>query len=339
MELDVEVAKLKIAKSNHQSEIYRLKDKLRDTFPQAIKRTEAALTALEKDIQQYAQNSSKVTHFDILIGGGRYDKPEEAGKAILAACHASTSATPSEIGQYLGFKLAVSFQPFTKEFLLYIKGAGQYHVSLSDKPLGNIARLRNALEKLPEQLHERQQALGDLNKQTKIAQAEVAKPFPSDQLLNEKIKRLQEIDIALNLETSPPAQIEQSEEITKGQGESLNIKAAAPQTQELKSPINAEAEKHALLERARQTLGQDWQLAPTEPGRSYSGDIIETDENYAIQQTGPAQGIIHDLSQAPNLKTRLFFGSRENLEITYDEQGQCQIQSEHEHEHNLERGR
>ena len=176
MQLDIEVAKLKLAKSNHQSEIYRLQDKLRDFLPKSIKITQRQIETLKSDAQKYAQNSIETAHFDILIAGRHYGKPEEAGKAILAACRAHANATPAEIGEYRGFKLALSFQPFAKEFLLHIGGAGQYQIPLGDNALGNITRLKNALEKLPASLENHNQKLAELLRQVKIAQEEVVTP-------------------------------------------------------------------------------------------------------------------------------------------------------------------
>jgi N12 class adenine-specific DNA methylase len=340
MELDVEVAKLKFAKSGYQSEIYRLQDKLQGFLPQEIKRTQMTIATLAKDAEKYAQNSNETAHFDILIDGRHYDKPEEAGKAILAACGSHANVKPEEIGQYQGFTLALSFQPLNKEFFLHIKGAGEYRVPLSDKALGNISRLKNAFEKLPERLQDRQQELENLIRQTKIAEEEVVKPFLQEEQLNDKIKRLQELDVALNLDSALPEPDGQDKGIAEGQEATPKIEAATPVqgNKDRETLSEAETERQALLERAQLALGDNCFIAPSEPGSSYSGDIIEAGEHYAIQKTGHSLGIIHDLKATPNLKARLFVGSGKDLKIAYDEHGECKIENERELEQALGRG-
>ncbi|MDR1481796.1 MAG: hypothetical protein LBI74_04135 [Synergistaceae bacterium] len=298
------------------------------------------IETLEQDSKKYTKNSTETAHFDILIAGKRYDKPEDAGKAIFAACDSHANITPSQIGEYQGFKLALSFQPTTKEFLLHINGAGHYTVSLGDNALGNIARLKNALGKLPERLENSKQKLEGLIRQTKIAKEEVIKPFTQEEPLNEKIKRLQEIDVSLNLDTAKTStQKTQDKDSTIEESEGAMPTTSVEPIVEEETTAQKDNEKQAALDRARLLLGENCSIVPSEPGRSYSGNIIETSENYAIQKTGYSLGIIHDLQETPNLKAKLFVGNGKDLEIIYDEQGKCQVKNEHEREHVLSRGR
>ena len=200
MELDVDVAKLKVMRADHQSKQFRLEDRLLKYFPEQIRECESEIAGLEIDLNTLAENPEPENGFaGMVIHGKAYSSVKKAGTAILEACQEITDseAPPMEIGSYRGFKLILSFNVFGHHMTL--QGALSYKTDLGGDLRGNITRLDNTLDRLPQFLEEAGARLKDLRQQTEAAMAEAGKPFPREEELRCKSARLVELDAQLNL--------------------------------------------------------------------------------------------------------------------------------------------
>jgi hypothetical protein len=210
MDLDIQVARLKLLKASHLSQRYAMEDNLYQYFPSQIRQTEERIRGYEQDIARLkefvledGQKFSPMT-----ISGVRYDEKEPAGKALLEACKTKTSPDPAEIGEYRGFKLFLSFDTFNKAFQLTIKNALGHSIVLGNDVYGNISRIDNALSGLPREVERCQRNLEDIHRQMDEARLEVDKPFAQEQELKEKSARLSELDALLNMEKGRPEMID-----------------------------------------------------------------------------------------------------------------------------------
>ena len=200
MELDVDVAKLKVMRADHQSKQFRLEDRLLKYFPEQIRECESEIAGLEIDLNTLAENPEPENGFaGMVIHGKAYSSVKKAGTAILEACQEITDfeAPPMEIGSYRGFKLILSFNVFGHHMAL--QGALSYKTDLGGDLRGNITRLDNTLDRLPQFLDEAGARLKDLRQQAEAARAEAGKPFPREEELRRKSARLVELDAQLNL--------------------------------------------------------------------------------------------------------------------------------------------
>ena len=199
MELDVDVARLRVMKADFQSKKYRLEDDILKRSPSEIRRNEAMIAGIRADMQTLAEHPHPMEGFaGMTIHGRTYTEKGEAGEALLDAIAGVTQTEPVEIGSYRGFKVTAALTMFG-EHKVSFRGAVAYTVELGGSAVGNITRIDNALSKLPEQLEETQDRLADLNRQLESAKIEAAKPFTMDAELREKSARLAELDAALNL--------------------------------------------------------------------------------------------------------------------------------------------
>lgn len=202
MDLDIQVARLKLLKASHLSQRYTIEDNLHKYFPSQIRQTEERICGYEQDIARQnefaledGQKFSTMT-----IGGIQYDEKELAGKALLEACKAKTAPEPTAIGEYRGFTLVLSFDTFSKAFQLTLKYVLSHPIILGSDVYGNISRIDNALSGLPEKLEICKRSLEDLQRQMEEGKLEVDKPFAQEQELAEKASRLAELDALLNME-------------------------------------------------------------------------------------------------------------------------------------------
>ena len=202
MDLDIQVARLKLLKASHLSQRYAMEDNLHKYFPSQIRQT-------EERIRGYAQDIARLNEFvledgqkflPMTIGGIKYDEKELAGKALLEACKAKTSPEPAAIGEYRGFTLILSFEKYTKAFQLSLKNVLSHSIILGSDVYGNISRIDNALSALPEKMEQSRRSLEDLQRQVEEGKLEVEKPFAQEQELTEKAARLAELDALLNME-------------------------------------------------------------------------------------------------------------------------------------------
>ena len=215
MDLDIDVARLKVLKADHQSQQYRMEDKLLKYFPAEIERQTGYIRGFEADIQTVTTHPQIVEGFcGMEILGKHYMEKEDAGEMILAACKEMKATEPIPLGSYRGFQMELSFDSFRHDFDITLKGAVSHRVSLGTDARGNIIRLDNALSSIPEKLEKAHEQLTNLQNQQEATRAELGKPFPQEAELAEKSARLAELDAALNMEDSMPER-EEAEQADK----------------------------------------------------------------------------------------------------------------------------
>ena len=217
MDLDVQVAKLKVLKADHQSQKFRLQDKLLTKFPADIQEMNAHIAGLKADAQLAAAHPQVQEGFcGMTIKGVTYDEKKTAGERLVLACSELPNAEEKVIGSYRGFELSLRFDAFRTEYQALLKGQRKYTVPLGTDPLGNIIRLDNALNNLPERITAAENELDTLHQQQAAAQIEVEKPFPQEEELAEKSARLAELNAQLDVDekSHEPEQDEEEQEDT-----------------------------------------------------------------------------------------------------------------------------
>ena len=212
MDLDIDVARLKVLKADHQSQQYRMEDKLLKYFPAEIEKQTGYIHGFEADIKTVEAHPQIAEGFcGMEIMGKAYTEKADAGEILLAACKDTKSADPVPLGSYRGFQMELSFDSFRNEFDVTLKGAVSHRVALGTDARGNITRLDNALAGIPERLERANEQLNNLYNQQEAAEAEVGKPFPQEAELAAKSLRLAELHAALNMEDSAEKRDERSE--------------------------------------------------------------------------------------------------------------------------------
>ena len=208
MDLDVEVSRLKLLKSDYLSQKYDLEDKLAQTYPKKIAALTERLKHCEADAETARANlPAEKRSFAMVVNGTAYNDKVEAGRAVLE--HAKTLASPSPVplGSYRGFNLEVGFDPMSRQFEVSLVGARTYKAPLGTDDAGVITRIDNAIERIGRELETAKQALADARKQIANAEAELAKPFDKERELADKSKRLAELDRLLNMDKPDQPQI------------------------------------------------------------------------------------------------------------------------------------
>ena len=215
MDLDVQVAKLKVLKADHQSQKFRLQDKLLTKFPADIQETNAYIAGVKADAQLAAAHPQVQEGFcGMTIKGVTYDEKKTAGERLVLACSELPNAEEKVIGSYRGFELSLRFDTFRSEYQAILKGERRYPVALGTDPLGNIIRLDNSLNNFPERINSAENELATLHQQQTAAQIEVEKPFPQEEELAEKSARLAELNAQLDVDEKShgPEQDEEEQE-------------------------------------------------------------------------------------------------------------------------------
>ena len=215
MDLDVQVAKLKVLKADHQSQKFRLEDKLLTKFPADIRETNAYIAGVKADAQLTAAHPQVQEGFcGMTIRGVTYDEKKTAGERLVLACSELPNAEEKVIGSYRGFELSLRFDTYRSEYQAILKGQRRYPVALGTDPLGNIIRLDNSLNNFPERINSAENELATLHQQQAAAQIEVEKPFPQEEELAEKSARLAELNAQLDVDekSHDPEQEEQPDE-------------------------------------------------------------------------------------------------------------------------------
>ena len=201
MDLDVDVARLKLMKADHQSKQYRLEDQLLKTFPEEIEKNKGFIAGLEADMKTLAEHPHPEDGFaGMEVRGDTLTDKENAGAAMLDACKEVKGADPVPVGSYRGFTMSVSFDAFRQEYMLLLKGQMTHRATLGTDPRGNLTRIDNALSQMPQRLEAVKNQLDNLYQQQAAAKAEVGKPFPQEQELRDKSARLAELDVLLNMD-------------------------------------------------------------------------------------------------------------------------------------------
>ena len=226
MDLDIDVARLKVLKSDHQSQQYRLEDRLLKYFPAEMEKQRGFIQGFEADMQTVtAHPLPKEGFVGAEIQGRTFSEKELAGEAILAACKSYTGMEPVALGTYRGFSMELSYNSLSQEYEIALKGSMTHTVTLGTDARGNFTRMDNTLAGLEGRKEKAQVQLENLHNQQEAAKAELGKPFPQEAELAEKSARLAELDAALNMDNHG---IE--EEVTEPEGRSsvlADLKAKA----------------------------------------------------------------------------------------------------------------
>ena len=201
MDLDVQVAKLKVLRGDFQNQKYRLEDKLLKTFPEEIQKQKTRITALQQDSQIAAAHPQDKENFcGMTIKGMVYDDKKAAGERLLLARQEMPNADMMLLGTYRGFELNIRFDSFKNEHQAVLRAELSYPVSLGDDARGNITRLDNAIDNFADRIADAENALQNLEQQKQAAEIEVAKPFAQEEELAEKSARLAELNALLNID-------------------------------------------------------------------------------------------------------------------------------------------
>ena len=261
MDLDIDVARLRLLKSDHQSHQYRMEDDLLKRFPEKIKENEGFIAGLEADMKTLAEHPHpmvpvkpaappqadgeqpdapaapaaetaavevKQGFAGMVIGDQTFTDKIEAGKALIAEIRKGIKpGEPVEIGTYRGFSMALSVEDFGRTIVLTLKGQMSHRAELGDDVLGNLLRIDHALNKMPDRVTALHSQLDNLHQQLKEIQGEIGKPFPQEAELQQKSERLAELNAQLGIEDGPAPV-----------GERLLAKDARPSVLEgLKRPV------------------------------------------------------------------------------------------------------
>ena len=201
MDLDVQVAKLKVLRGDFQNQKYRLEDKLLKTFPEEIQKQKTRIAALQQDSQTAAAHPQDKENFcGMTIKGMVYDDKKVAGERLLLARQEMPNADMMLLGTYRGFELNIRFDSFKNEHQAVLRAELSYPVSLGDDARGNITRLDNAIDNFADRIADAENALQNLEQQKQAAEIEVAKPFAQEEELAEKSARLAELNALLNID-------------------------------------------------------------------------------------------------------------------------------------------
>lgn len=226
MDLDIDVARLKVLKSDHQSQQYRLEDRLLKYFPAEMEKQRGFIQGFEADMQTVtAHPLPKEGFVGAKIQGRTFSEKELAGEAILAACKSHTGMEPVALGTYRGFSMELSYNSLSQEYEIALKGSMTHTITLGTDARGNFTRMDNALSGLEGRKEKAQVQLENLQNQQEAAKTELGKPFPQEAELAEKSARLAELDAALNMDDHG-----MEEEVTDPEGRSsvlADLKAKA----------------------------------------------------------------------------------------------------------------
>ncbi len=226
MDLDIQVSKLKLMKANHTSQKYRLEDNITQHYPHQIAIFKERIEGFTADMNKYAKNKPEdKEQFFMQVGGKPYTDKKEAGTAIIAMCKEIKGINASaDVGEYLGFKLNVTFDSFNNKFVMNVKGAMSHPMEVGSDAIGNITRINNVLEAMPTQLEEAQTKLANVEHQLETAKAEVDKPFPQEAELAKKLERLAELNALLNMDEKGDDAIGMDDDVSEPEKPQKDVK-------------------------------------------------------------------------------------------------------------------
>ena len=202
MDLDIDVARLKLLKANHLSQRYGLEDQILKEFPQKIKSLEQRIEGYAADIDQLKRNTlpGEDGFSPMILPGGTVTDKKAAGEGILALCKSMKSPDPIHIGEYRGFDMELSFDAYSREYRITLKNELRHTVPLGTDIFGNVQRLDNALGAFAEKMTACKEQLDNTHVQFENAKVEVQKPLPQEDELKTKTERLNELNALLNLD-------------------------------------------------------------------------------------------------------------------------------------------
>ncbi len=205
MELDVDVARLQVMQASHRSQQYNLEDKLRKYFPQEQQRLEWRIEGIRRDMATLSEHPlPSEGYIGIELLGQHFTERKAAGVVLLKQCKDVTGYTTMPVGRYRGLEVLIKKQNLLSEPQIILKGAVEYALDASDSDIGNITRIDNVPERLPEELSKAQASLENVKQQIESAGQEVGRPFPQEQELKDKLARIAELDIALKMGDEGP---------------------------------------------------------------------------------------------------------------------------------------
>ena len=205
MDLDVDVARLKLMKASHQSQQFRLEDNLLRHFPEQIRQNESFVEGFTADMQTLAGHPHPVDGFaGMEVKGDLLTDKDNAGAAILEAFKDAKGMEPVPIGSYRGFAMSLTVEDFGRDFILTLKGKMNHRVTLGKDARGNLTRIDNALNAMSDRLQNVRNTLDALTAQMETAKAELGKPFPQEDELRTKSARLAELNAELNIDDRTP---------------------------------------------------------------------------------------------------------------------------------------
>ena len=227
MDLDVDVARLRLMKANHQSQQYRLEDNILRHFPAQIEENKGFLSGFEADMKTLEAHPHPKDGFaGMEVKGDLLTDKDNAGAALLEAFKDAKGLESVPIGTYRGFSMSLTVENFGKDFILTLKGRMSHRVELGKDARGNLVRIDNALAQMPERLQTVQGRLENVQAQLATAKAELGKPFPQEAELKEKSARLAELNAELNIDDRTP--LEQAAENVVAKRPSVLGKLKAP---------------------------------------------------------------------------------------------------------------
>ncbi len=220
MDLDVQVNKLKVLKTNYTSQLYYLQDKITIHYPEMIKNTEQTIERLEQATAIVQQYPKQENDFSMTLQQRNFTEKKEAGEKILSFCKTITSTEQSLlIGSYRGFEMKLSFQG--KYFEITLEQANNYRIELGEDALGNITRINNAIDNIPRLLEKQKEKLQQIYSEVEKTKIEIEKPFLQEEELKQKSKRLAELNVELDMEQprNSTSQSQQNAEKTESKTE------------------------------------------------------------------------------------------------------------------------
>jgi hypothetical protein len=236
MELDVQVAKLRVAKTSHQNAQYALQDKLRRDLPAKMSFLENRLSILRKDIELRNANSpepdaksagkdakEEKENFSMTINCSVYDKKDDAGKELMALSNVYHSTEPIKIGGYRGFDMTLEFNPHFNLHHIILKGSDGYRVDMGDSAIGNITKLNNVLNGLEGRIAKTEEELNGCVNQVRLAREQLEKPFAQEDELAEKSARLARLNLELNIDNH--SGMDDEDELTLSEDEEYDYRS------------------------------------------------------------------------------------------------------------------
>ena len=205
MDLDVDVARLKLMKASHQSQQYKLEDSLLKKFPEDIEKSRGFISGLEADMKTLAAHPHPEDGFaGMTVKNDNLTDKDNAGAALLEAFKDVRGMEPVPIGTYRGFQMSLTLEDFGKDYVLTLKGQMTHRVTLGKDARGNLTRIDNVLNAMPDRLQNVRNTLDATTAQMEAAKAELGKPFPQEEELRVKSARLAELNAELNIDERTP---------------------------------------------------------------------------------------------------------------------------------------
>ncbi len=361
MELDVEVAKLRVAKAGHQQNQYALQDRLHKELPRVIYGLERRIEKLKADAERNTRHrpTQDGEFSPMTILGTTYEKRDEAASALMEQVRSYIDVKPQVIGGYRGFEVSVDFNPHFAITQLTLKGNDEYTITLGDSESGTITRINNLLNGLGEKLAQTENDLQEAIKQVQFAQAELEKPFAREQELNEKSALLAELNLELNIAGHSHGGEAEEAGLTLGEDEEYEfhaelaeagldeetlyrsrpdidaeeaIRGDEPASQEREEARPADIPSINPIEDRETVIGEAKRqgltiITDAMAGRTYSGEIVVTGTAYVMQKIDEGRGILH---RRKDFDAGMSIGLGENMEFSYDPDFRASVASREE---------